>query len=275
MFLSRTSSPQCCLIPSRRRAHPSGAQVVSEVPRDGQELALVDQDRTAPLAPLRYAVGFHGLGQLCLTEPSGFLARNSLRRFIVAANHESQIANMPILRWFQAFQKQEPNGTINTKSLAADRSERKLRSLRRSTRFAAVGLRRQTGSCRAPCQQKTPRGSPTSLRYRFADKDQGAAVACLKVPGRVGPLFWNFLCFSKVPFRPNEAAEETVCLRGPFQKKTVQFRKNKARRLGTFLSGSFIIPNERRARREHNAIQTQKPYRAPTSAWWVARCDAR
>jgi hypothetical protein len=32
-------------------------------------------------------------------------------------------------------------------------------------------------------------------------------------------LFWNFLCFSKVPFRPNEAAEETVCLRGPFQKK--------------------------------------------------------
>jgi hypothetical protein len=42
------------------------------------------------------------LGQLCLTEPSGFLARNSLRRFIAAANHESQIANMPILRWFQA-----------------------------------------------------------------------------------------------------------------------------------------------------------------------------
>jgi hypothetical protein len=38
-------------------------------------------------------------------------------------------------------------------------------------------------------------------------------------------LFWNFLCFSEVPFRPNEAAEETVCLRGPFQKKTVQFRK--------------------------------------------------
>jgi hypothetical protein len=97
-----TSSPQCGLIPSPRRGHPSDAQVVSEVPRDGQELALVYQDRTAPLALPRYAVGFHGLGQLCLTEPSGFLARNSLRRFIAAANHESQIANMPILRWFQA-----------------------------------------------------------------------------------------------------------------------------------------------------------------------------
>src|SRR6266567_8044722 len=47
-----------------------------------------------------------------------------------------------------------------------------------------------------------------------------------------------------------------------------------ARRLGTFLSGSFIIQNERRARREHNAIQAQKPHRASSSTWWVARCDA-
>ena len=94
--LSQARSGTSKLTPFRSRAHPSVAQVVSEVPRDDRESAL--QDRIALLAALRSALESHARRQLFRTELNDFPARNSLgrsspRSAVVARNCLSTYCN--------------------------------------------------------------------------------------------------------------------------------------------------------------------------------------
>jgi hypothetical protein len=153
---------------------------------------------------------------------------------------------MPILRWFQAFQKQEPNGTINAKPLAAYRSERKLRSLRRSTRFAAVGFRRQTGSRRAPCQQKNTARIANIITLSL----RGEGLSCRSCLSKSSWSRWSIvleLSLFQQGSVSSKRSRRGVCLLVPFQKNKncAVPEKLKLGVLELSYPGSFIIQNDK------------------------------
>jgi hypothetical protein len=64
-----------------------------------------------------------------------------------------------------------------------------------SMRFVSAHFGAQTGRCRGPCQLKTSQQQASQqLRHHFVAV-QAFAFACPKVPGRVGPFFFEVPIF--------------------------------------------------------------------------------